>query len=143
MVDSSHDSTSLIADRELITQLELASQGLLWVSEAEYPIEVIYWQGIENFDEQYLLQRQDPAGEVKISVLTFEDFFASVTRLESWHNETEQQEVRRYQALADLLASQLTDLQVYLLGEIEINVYVLGKTQEQAIAGIKTKIVRT
>jgi hypothetical protein len=41
------------------------------------------------------------------------------------------------------MTENLTDLKVYLLGEVEIAAYILGTTPHQAIAGITTFIVAT
>ncbi|MEL6927576.1 MAG: nuclease A inhibitor family protein [Cyanobacteria bacterium J06600_6] len=143
MIDNFSDSSDSTTDLKLATQLELAVQDLLWFSEAEYPLKVIYWEDLENFNENYLLQRHNLPETTKVAVQKPDDFFDSVTKLEPWHNETEQLEVEKYQQLVSLLTDNLTDLQVYLLGEIEIELYVLGKTQHQAIAGFTTKIVQT
>ncbi len=52
-------------------------------------------------------------------------------------------ECKRYQRLVKLLQTHLTDLKVYRLGEVEIDVYVLGKTESGAIAGLATISVET
>jgi|GEM_PF-1633023 len=137
------DSPNSISDRELITHLELASKDLLWLSEAEYPLQIIYWHSADDFNENTLLQRHDYSADTKIGIQEFHSFFDPVTKSEPWQNETEQLEVRKFQTIVDLLAQNLTDIRVYLLGEVEIDVYVLGKTQDKAIAGLTTKIVRT
>ncbi|NJL53455.1 MAG: hypothetical protein HC930_17155 [Hydrococcus sp. SU_1_0] len=46
------------------------------------------------------------------------------TKQETWHNEAEQAEVVKYQNLVNLMTENLTDLKVYLLGEVEIAVYI-------------------
>ena len=143
MVDNFLDSLSSTPDRELIAQLESACQNLFWFSEAEYPLRVFYWQDLSNCDEYTLLKRHNYPAGTKIAVKKLPDFFDSATKSEPWHNETEQIEVKRYQALVDLIAKNLSDIRVYLLGDIEIDVYVLGKTEHQAIAGLTTKIVQT
>lgn len=129
-------------DRELVTQLKSASQDLLWSSEAEYPLKVFYLNK-NDFDENTLLKLHNYPVETKVAILAFRSFFESATKSEPWHNEAEQLEVRKYRALANLITENLTDIRVYLLGEIEIDVYILGKTEHQAIAGLVTKIVRT
>ena len=35
-------------DSELIERLKQASQGLLWLSESDYPFEVIYWENVDD-----------------------------------------------------------------------------------------------
>ena len=137
------DSPNSIPNRELITQLELASKDMLWLSEAEYPLQIIYWQNTDEFDRNTLLKRYNYPADTKIAIQEFYSFFDSVTKPEPWHNEAEQLEVKKFQTIVDLLAQNLTDLKVYLLAEVEIDVYILGKTKERAIAGLTTKIVRT
>jgi hypothetical protein len=142
MVNNAELSSSL-PDREFIVQLEQISQELLWLSETEYPFQIIYWQNADNFNENNLMQHYNYPPETKIVIQEFNSFFASATKSETWHNEEEQAEVKKYQALTDFLSANLTDLRVYLLGEIEIDVYILGKTEHKAIAGLATKIVAT
>jgi hypothetical protein len=130
-------------DRELIKQLELATKDLLWFSEAEYPIQVIYWHDAANFTQNTLLQQYDYPPDTKITMQEFAAFFASATKQEVWHNEAEQTQVARYQALVELMAENLKDIKVYLLGDIEIAAYILGTTEHLAIAGLATRIVAT
>lgn len=140
MMDNLFNSDS---DRKLIEQLELATRDLSWLSEAEYPFEVIYWQDISEINANTLLQRYNYPPETKIVIQTLPLFFARVTEMQDWHNQTEQTEVKQYQALVALIVENLRSPQVYLLGEIEIDAYILGKTTDNAIAGIATKIVAT
>lgn len=130
-------------DQELIAQLELATKDLLWFSEAEYPIQVVYWHDAASFTQDRLLQQQQYAPETQITIQEFHSFFAVATKQETWHNEGEQAQVVKYQHLVSLMTENLTDLKVYLLGEVEIAAYVLGTTPHQAIAGLTTVIIAT
>ncbi|MGL5833584.1 MAG: nuclease A inhibitor family protein [Waterburya sp.] len=130
-------------DQELIAQLELATKDLLWFSEAEYPIQVVYWHDAASFTQNTLLQQQQYAPETRIATQEFHDFFAVATKQETWHNEAEQAQVVKYQNLVSLMSDNLTDLKVYLLGEVEITAYILGTTSHQAIAGLTTFIIAT
>jgi hypothetical protein len=130
-------------DRELIKQLELATNDLLWFSEAEYPIQVVYWHDANNFTQDTLLQQYQYPPDTKITMQELHTFFATATKQETWHNEAEQAQVARYQALVNLMAENLKDIKVYLLGDVEIAAYILGTTEHLAIAGLTTKIVAT
>lgn len=140
MANSTIDSSDSIPDRQFIQNLKQAIADLLWFSEAEYPFEIVYWQGI---DEVSLLQHYNYPAQTPVQTKEFLSFFASATTEKQWHNETERAEVKRYQELVSLMQDNLSDLQVYLVGEVEIEVYILGKTRHQAIAGLKTKIIAT
>ena len=143
MPDPNNSSLDTIPDRELIQKLQTATQNLLWLSEAEYPWQIFYWQDIDTFNENILLQQNDYSSDTKIVIQQLSFFFEPAIKQDDWHNDTEKEEVRRYQLLVDLITANLTDIKVYLLEEIEIQAYVLGTTEHNAIAGINTKIVRT
>ena len=143
MPDPNNSSLDTIPDRELIQKLQTATQNLLWLSEAEYPWQIFYWQDIDTFNENILLQQNDYSSDTKIVIQQLSFFFEPAIKQDDWHNDTEKEEVRRYQLLVDLITANLTDIKVYLLKEIEIKAYVLGTTEHKAIAGINTKIVRT
>ena len=143
MPDQNNSSLDTIPDRELIQKLQIATQNLLWFSEAEYYWQIFYWQHADTFNENILLQQGNFSSDTKIAIQQFSSFFEPAIKKEDWHNDTEKEEVLRYQFLVNLLTANLTEIKVYLLGEIEIEAYVLGKTKHNAIAGITTKIVRT
>ncbi|MEL6496659.1 MAG: nuclease A inhibitor family protein [Cyanobacteria bacterium J06623_7] len=138
--DSSLDK---VPDREFLQKLQTATRDLLWYSEAESPWEIFYWHDVNLFDKSVLLQRKTNRPTTEVAIQHPGVFFAPATQVESWHNELEIAEVRRYQNLRDLLLNNLTDTQVYLVGTVEIDTYILGTTEHQAIAGIMTKIIRT
>ena len=130
-------------DCQLIKDLQQASAGLLWLSEADYPWEVVYWQQISELTPETLLQQINYDSTSKIETKTLEQVFAVATAEQDWHNEAEKQEVESYQSLVNLLDHYLDNIQVYRVGEVEIELYVLGQTKHQAIAGLKTKIIET
>ena len=136
------NSFGSISDKKLIQELELAIANLLWTSEAEYPFEIVYWQEGDRLNEEILLQHYDYAPQTKIRTQNIETFFAAATTECEWHNEAEQAKVKRYRKLASLLLGYLANVRVYLIGEVEIDVYILGET-EQAIAGLTTKTIAT
>ena len=130
-------------DRAIIEQLKQASQGLLWLSESDYPFEIVYWQEENLTITEKLLQNSKNNGDKTIETISLESFFKSATRKQDWHDRAEKEEVDRYQALVKLLQEKLTDVKVYRVGEIEIDVYILGKTESGAICGLSTKVIET
>ena len=139
-------------DCQLIADLQQASAGLLWLSEADFPWEVIYWQHLSELTPKILLQQINYDCTSKVETKELEQVFAVATAEQDWHNEAEKQEVERYQSLVNLLHHYLDNIQVYRVGEKEIELYVLGQTKHQAIgcataqkaiAGLKTKIIET
>ncbi len=142
-INQSQSSSESVANRQLVQELTTACEGLLWFSEAEYPWQVIYWHNLESWNLDTLLKQENVPADTKVEVQDLLTFFDSAITEQEWHNEPEKAEVKRYQALINVLDTNLQNIQVYLLGEIEIDVYILGTVNENAIAGLKTKVIAT
>ena len=52
-------------------------------------------------------------------------------------------EAARYRAIVDLLSKELTDLRVFRVGRVDIDVYILGKDPSGNWLGLKTHVVET
>ncbi|NJK53834.1 MAG: hypothetical protein HC936_15435 [Leptolyngbyaceae cyanobacterium SU_3_3] len=63
--------------------------------------------------------------------------------MQDWQNESEQTIVSQYQQLVDTLKQHLSDLQVYRIGETNLDLYIIGKTADGHLAGLATKAVET
>ena len=129
-------------DNELIERLKQASQGLLWQSESDYPFEVIYWENVKNISSK-VLQVTNCTPKTTIEVRELNKFFSQATEEKDWYNDEEMAECKRYQDLVNLLKTNLTDIKVYRVGEVEVNCYILGKTESSSIAGLSTISVET
>ena len=131
------------AHRILLNQLQQASENLLWLSESDYPWETIYWDNLSDLTPETLLQQINRELSTRIEINELEQFFAQATQKQHWHEAAEIAEVERYQNLVKILQENLRDIKVYQVGEIEIDVYVLGKTNSNTIAGLATKVIAT
>ncbi len=132
----------LMNDQELINQLSQASAGLLWLSESDYPFEIVYLDHVNDLKSK-LLELTDCDSEERIEIREFDRFFQRVTDEEDCDDEEEMAECKRYQALVKLLQTHLTEIKVYRVGSCEVNVYILGKTTKNAIAGLSTISIET
>lgn len=129
---------------QLIEQLTEAVADLLWLSEADYPWQVIWLpEAITDLNCQTLLQYYNYPPTSKIITTTVDSFLASAVVKQEWYDEAETIQAQRYHNLWELLQENLQDIQVYLVGETEIDVYLLGVTEYRTIVGISTKIVET
>jgi hypothetical protein len=134
-----------MANTEILDQLKQASDGLLFQSESEYPFEVLLWDRPDKTPltpAQVLSQTGHPAS-IPVKVVTLDDFFRVVVTEEDWHSEEEKATVKRFQTLVQTLKDNLSNLQVYRLGETEIDVYIIGQTPSGDSAGLSTKAVET
>ena len=69
--------------------------------------------------------------------------FWRVAVLEDWYDEEQKKRAEQFQRVKQFLDSQLTDRQFFRVGQVEIELYLLGKTPEGKRAGLKTKVIET
>ena len=133
------------SDLELVNCLEAAIAHLLWMSESDFPFEVVFWanQPLETLTVPQLLALTGHAPDTPVTQMGCERFFRWVTQPQDWHSPEEQATVRRYQALVATLQTELSDLRVYQIGTLTLDIFILGQTPANHVAGITTKAIGT
>ena len=125
------------------TQLETLTRGLLFVSEADHPFQVVRWPALPELDEQRLLQALGKPADSPVTRLTLEAFFARAVEDQSWHGPAERVTVQRYRKLLDFLATSLEQPRAFRVGAIEVAAYALGKTSDGYWLGVATTLIET
>jgi hypothetical protein len=136
----SKDTASLLA------QLKQLTAGLLFQSESDYPVVPFTLpdngkQTPSVNDLTALLKTRASGGPVK--EMDFEQFFSNATQVQEWQGPEELETVKRFQALVKTLKENLGEIKVYQVGEIAVDVYVVGRTASGDWAGVSTKVVET
>jgi hypothetical protein len=75
--------------------------------------------------------------------MSLDAFFKDVTTGEDWHDAEEKEEVRKFRELVQTLKKALKDIKVFKAGKVEVDVYIVGRTESGDWAGLKTKVVET
>lgn len=130
--------TDLIA-----AQLKQASEGLLFGSETDAPFEVVSWKRQGELTPAKLLQLTEHSPDAPVELRTVDEFFAIATQEEDWHDQEKRETVQKFQNLVGLLKQNLSQLQVYRAGTINIDAYIVGVTEGGEWAGLSTKMVET
>jgi hypothetical protein len=127
-----------MAITESLTQ---ASQGLLMPSESEYPFEVFIWKDVELTPEKILeLTNYPPA--TSIEEIDLDYFFRNVAGEKDWYDKIQKENVAKFKNLVQVIKDNLAEIRVYRIGTIEVNVYIVGKTND-GVAGLATKVIET
>jgi Nuclease A inhibitor-like protein len=127
---------------EIIDRLKQATTDLLWASESDYPFEIVAWdRGVEMTPSILFGESIDP--DLTIEAIDLTDFFAPALRMEDWYEAEELALVDRYQNLVRTIESNLTDVKVFRVGEIEVEIYIVGKMPDGDLVGLKTQVVET
>jgi hypothetical protein len=131
-----------VTTAEIIDRLQQATTDLLWSSESDYPFEIVTWdRGVEMTPTVLCGDSLDP--NVPIETIALADLFAPVLTVEDWYEAEELAQVDRYTELLQAIESNLTDIKIFQVGEIEIEIYIIGKTPDGDLVGLKTHVVET
>ena len=136
------DCDAIVTTAEIIDRLKQATTDLLWSSESDYPFEIVSWElGIELTPSDLFSNIYDT--DLAIESISLTDLFEPVLTIEDWYEQTELDLVDRYTNLLDSINNNLSEVQVFRVGEVEIDIYIIGKTPTGDIIGLKTRSVET
>src|SRR5262249_41575953 len=121
-------------ERQGLDALKQASKGLLWPSESEAPLEPFAWKGGGTLTHERLLEL---AGAEEGTAVEETDPGTLLRTIPP-------EDKAKFDTLAKVLQEQLSGIKVYKVGdEAEREVYLVGKTQTDQWAGLKTTVVET
>jgi hypothetical protein len=129
--------------RAVVRELERAAAGLLYMSEADFPLEVIHFPAGRGPPSAAAVARATGHLAGTAAEQTLESFFAIAINAQPWHTPVEQESVRRFRALLQILRSQLRHARVFRFGALDIDAYVVGVTSAGDWAGLCTHLVQT
>lgn len=126
--------------KEITDRLTKLSEGLLFPSESEYLLETIVWESA-TLTTETILSRSDKPVDTPIEEIALVDFFAPVVTDEDWFEDDDRATAQRFRDLQAAIAT-LDNVQVFRLGKIEIDVYIVGVIGPDLV-GLKTTVIET
>ena len=126
--------------QEITDRLTKLADGLLFPSESDFPLEPFVWESATISPRTILTRSQKPL-DTPIEAIALEDFFAPVVTDEDWFEDEDRQVAQRFRDLQTAIAT-LENVQVFRLGKIEIDVYIVGAIGPDLI-GLKTTVIET
>jgi Nuclease A inhibitor-like protein len=134
--------TPIITTAEVIDRLTEATVDLFWSSESDYPFELVSWISGTELTADGLFNDLDDA-DLEVESMTLADLFKPVLAVEDWYEAAELAQVGRYRDLLQAIEVSLADVEVFRVGEVEIGVYIVGRTSAGDLVGLKTYVVET
>jgi hypothetical protein len=120
-----------------IIALQKASAGLLYPSDTDAPFEAFSWGKANGSLTPATAQKLAGVGPKKTTKqMALGDFFANLTS-------DDNDDADKYKALLKVVNEQLSGVKVYRFGDVELDIFLVGKTKEGDWAGLKTKSVET
>lgn len=141
------DQDGLVAALKTAIALPEEAIPLTYPSESDRPLSVVAWE-VSDLTLETLRQQLSLPPDSPIEERTVESFFDRVTCDSpavtcAWQGADAEILSRQYRALRELLTTQLTNLKVYRVGQVEIDVYVLGQYIPGTYVGVTTQVVET
>ena len=118
----------------ILKELKDAAKGLLFPSESDAPIEAFVWPGAAGPpDEAAVRANAKVAKGTPVEQVTLADLARTIP----------EESRGDFLPLFGVLAHHLSGTTVFKVGEVTIDVYVVGRTADGQYAGVKTEVVET
>ena len=128
----------------LLDRLTSATRGLEFMSETDAPLEPFFVEISLRSTLTGVARRIAKRGtRTPIREIDFDDFFEPLTTPHEWDGPKERAAIDRYRRLQAMLKLYLWDLRVYRLGEVDVDIVVVGRTSEGDAAGFHTRALET
>ncbi|GAB2702456.1 hypothetical protein GCM10027037_30020 [Mucilaginibacter koreensis] len=122
------------------TKLENAASGLLMMSESDEPFTYVSAPATTINEQLALSLAGKPAG-TPVETITLDYLLRNMTNPAS--GSVSPATAQKFSQLAAALKQELAGLTVYRVGEVQIDVFILGKANDGSIAGMRTRLIET
>lgn len=127
----------------LSKRIKKITGNLYYISETDAEILPFTGEKAETVDKDTLLAQICADRDAPVEERNFEEFFSRLTEIQNWFGAEEKKSARKFSELKDLLQEELKDIKVFKIGNMELDVYVVGLDSENILSGIKTQAVET
>ena len=124
----------------LLAEIRKSTDGLTYMSETDAPVEPFSGGHADTVDIAKIIENADAIKQEKLSA---KKFFERLTTVSDWFGPEQTETARRFSELEKLLEENLSELTVFKIGNIQIDIYVVGLDADKTLIGIKTKAVET
>ncbi len=124
-------------------QIETAVANLYYTSETDAEVLPFVGKAAETVTIDEIRNQTQASPEELIEEKDFTEFFARLTTKQDWFGDEEKATAKKYTDLKNLIETNLRDLNVFKIGKIQIDIYVVGLDADNILMGIRTKAVET
>ena len=117
----------------LLALLKKACEGLLFSSETDAELNPFVWDAKDGPTPKRFAELSERGDDPAIEKMTLAAFFRAVPKSEK----------AKFDALAKQLQEHLSDIEVHKVGEVNLAVFIVGKTDDGKWAGLQTEVVET
>jgi hypothetical protein len=122
------------------TKLENAARGLLMMSESDYPFDY-FSTTAKVIDESLVLGLAGKLQGATIENISIDQLLRNLTDT-AWGS-VSPADAQKFSNLSAVLKQELAGITVYRVGDVQIDVFILGTTADGTVAGMRTKLIET
>lgn len=126
-----------------VTALRKAARGLLYLSEKDAPFKTVTLGPVDRLTKARVLELTGHDGKSPIEETPLEEFFVHLVSEKKWHGADEKAMVKKFRNLLQVLEETLDKVRVFKVGDVKIDYYILGKTEDGQWTGLKTQALET
>ncbi|WP_337040803.1 nuclease A inhibitor family protein [Emticicia sp. 17c] len=134
-----------ITQKSVVDLLKENVVDLLYPSESDEKLKVIDWQADHPAPFSPILFRKyiglTPSDRVES--LPWEKFFDVVLNKQDWWTDYETERAEKFARIKTIMQENLTELEYFRAGRVEIEAYLIGKDAEGKWKGLKTLIIES
>lgn len=139
------DSTDSGIKTEFPAEVTKLVKDLFYPSESDEPIEWFSFKAkvkdaLTVSDIEFFLGYPP---SVKSEETSPEKFWEPLLAEEEWYGDDERAQVDTFKSVKQLLETNLKSMQAFRVGQIEIDLFLVGQLNEKEWGGLKTKLVET
>jgi hypothetical protein len=132
-----------VCGAELQSVLDQAADGMTYMSESDYPLTYVGWDGQGAPTVDKLKTLLDIDADTLVEEYSFAEMMDSLGEAYDPDDPYIVEYAARFRALREVMEANLTDLTVIRVGEISIDVYFVGKSACGDLVGLKTTSIET
>jgi len=130
-------------ENKLAKQIKKTAEGLYYISETDAEILPFVGKKAGTVTSEEVLKQIEGAVDTPVEERDFIGFFARLTEMQDWFGDEEKATAEKFAELKDLLEKNLSNLKVFKIGNINLDIYIVGLNSDNILMGIKTKAVET
>lgn len=128
---------------DFLEKLTQSVKDLWYMSETDAEVKVFSGEKADSVTKDSLAQQLNLSEETNIEERDFAEFFKNLTEIQDWYGDEEKATAEKFSTVRRLLEENLRNLTVFKVGQIEIEIYVIGLDEQNVLTGIKTEAVET
>src|SRR4051812_18208266 len=98
------------SDDEVSEELKKATEGLLFMSESDYPFEMICWKELPDLSPTFLRNQAGLSDDAPLETISLDDFFGVAASDADWRSAESRQAAVKYRNLIALLKENLDNV---------------------------------